>query len=100
DIDERCRAPRILEEHLVEIAHAIEEQHIGMLGLDAQVLLHHRRVVGVCAYILIFHCIINMLIRSEFADRARSWGNFPACGWEVRVVLLSLLVECDETSAI
>jgi hypothetical protein len=32
----------------VEIAHAIEQQHAGMLGLDAQVLLHHggvRRIV-------------------------------------------------------
>jgi hypothetical protein len=33
-------------EQLVKVAHAIEQQHAGMLGLDAQVLLHHRRVGG------------------------------------------------------
>jgi hypothetical protein len=31
-------------EQLVEVAHAIEQQHAGMLGLDAHVLLHHRGV--------------------------------------------------------
>nr|UOZ97320.1 hypothetical protein NCPCFENI_01238 [Cupriavidus sp.] len=30
---------------LVEVAHAIEQQRIGMLRLDAQVLLHHRGVL-------------------------------------------------------
>ncbi len=32
-------------EQLVEIAHAVEQQHVGMLRLDAQVLLHHRRMI-------------------------------------------------------
>ncbi len=32
-------------EHLVEVAHAIEEQHVGMLALQGQVLLHHRGVL-------------------------------------------------------
>ncbi len=35
---------RIVEEQLVEIPHAVEHQHVGMLRLDAQVLLHHWRV--------------------------------------------------------
>jgi hypothetical protein len=34
----------VFEEQLVEVAHAVEQQHVRMLGLDAQVLLHHRRV--------------------------------------------------------
>jgi predicted transcriptional regulator len=47
---EQCRgAARIVKEHLVEIAHAIEQQHIGVLRLDAQVLLHHRGVRSQCS---------------------------------------------------
>jgi hypothetical protein len=30
-------------EQLVEVAHAVEHQHGRVVGLDAQVLLHHRR---------------------------------------------------------
>ena len=33
-------------EHLVEIAHAVEHQGVRVFRLDAQVLLHHRRVAG------------------------------------------------------
>ena len=36
----------ILMEQLVEIPHAVEQQHVGMFCLDAQVLLHHRGVTG------------------------------------------------------
>jgi hypothetical protein len=32
-------------EKLVEIPHPVEEQHVRMLGFDAQVLLHHRRML-------------------------------------------------------
>jgi len=41
DVEQARGALRILVEQLVEIAHAVEEQHVGMLRLDAQVLLHH-----------------------------------------------------------
>ena len=34
----------IVEEQLVEVAHAIEEKGVGMLRFDTQILLHHRRV--------------------------------------------------------
>ena len=34
----------VVEEQLVEVAHPVEQQHAGVLRLDAQVLLHHRRV--------------------------------------------------------
>src|SRR6185312_5005849 len=33
----------VLEEHLVEVAHAVHQKGTGMLGLDLQVLAHHRR---------------------------------------------------------
>jgi hypothetical protein len=39
-------------EQLVKIAHAIEQQHAGMFGLDAQILLHHRGVVFSAVHIL------------------------------------------------
>src|SRR5215831_15429805 len=46
DIDELRRSLGIVEKELVEIAHAIEKQHVGILRFDAQILLHHRRVGG------------------------------------------------------
>ena len=36
----------IVVKELIEIAHAIKEQHRRVLGLDAKVLLHHGRVAG------------------------------------------------------
>ena len=33
----------VLEEHLVEIAHPVEQQAVRIGGLDLDVLLHHRR---------------------------------------------------------
>ena len=35
----------VVEEKLVEIAHAIEQQGVRVLQLDAQILLHHRSVL-------------------------------------------------------
>jgi hypothetical protein len=44
---ERTRSlERILEEQLVKIAHAIEEQRIRIVRLDLDILLHHRRRRG------------------------------------------------------
>ena len=42
DIEGGCRLLRILEKQLVEIAHPVEQQLIGMLVLDAQELGDHR----------------------------------------------------------
>ena len=44
DVEQAMRAARVVEKQLVEIAHPVEQQGVRMLGLDAQVLLHHRRV--------------------------------------------------------
>ena len=45
DVEQLGGAPRVLVEHLVEIAHAIEQEHVRVLRLDAQVLLHHRGMI-------------------------------------------------------
>jgi hypothetical protein len=37
----------IIKEKFVEIAHAIEEKVVGILILDAYVLLHHRSYFGI-----------------------------------------------------
>jgi hypothetical protein len=37
---------RVLVEELVEVAHSVEDEDLRMLGLDAQVLLHDRRVTA------------------------------------------------------
>ena len=46
DVEQPVRLARVVEEQLVEIAHAIEDERVRELRLDAQVLLHHRRVRG------------------------------------------------------
>ena len=46
DVEELGRLLRVVEEQLVEVAHAVEQQRVRVFGLDAQVLLHDRRVVG------------------------------------------------------
>ena len=45
DVEESRGALRIVVEQLVEVAHPVEHQLVRMVGLDAQVLLHHRRVL-------------------------------------------------------
>src|SRR6185295_9914280 len=43
-VEQPVGPPSVVEEQLVEVAHPVEDERVGMLGLDAQVLLHHRRV--------------------------------------------------------
>jgi hypothetical protein len=43
DIQRLSRRDRILEEHLVKVAHPVEQQRAGVLRLDLQILRHHRR---------------------------------------------------------
>jgi hypothetical protein len=42
DVEQFCGALRILVEQLVEISHAVEQEDVRVLRLDAQILLHHR----------------------------------------------------------
>ena len=48
DVQRRGGRHGVVEEHLVEIAHPVEQQRAGVLRLDLQILRHHRRhgVVG------------------------------------------------------
>ena len=46
DVEQFRSALRIVVEEFVEISHAVEKQVVGVLRLDAQVLLHHGRVLG------------------------------------------------------
>jgi len=46
DIEQLGGALGVVVEQFVEIAHPVEQQNTGMLGLDAQILLHHRGVIG------------------------------------------------------
>ena len=45
DIEQPRRAPGVLIEELVEVPHAVEEERVRVLRLDAQVLLHDRGVL-------------------------------------------------------
>ena len=65
----------VLEEHLVEIAHPVEQQAIRIGGLDLDVLRHHRRdAAGVGALpgalIIIGHISVHIIIDgARFAAR-------------------------------
>jgi hypothetical protein len=41
DVEQARRFLGVVEEKLVEVAHAVEKQHVRMLRLDPEVLLHH-----------------------------------------------------------
>ena len=44
DVEQAARLAGVVVEQLVEIAHPVEDERVGELGLDAPVLLHHGRV--------------------------------------------------------
>src|SRR5262249_6908960 len=46
DVHEPRGLARVIVEELVEVAHAVDHQDVRVLGLDAQVLAHDRRVLG------------------------------------------------------
>ena len=46
DVQRFRRRHRVIEKKLVEIPHAVEQQAIGMIVLDGQILVHHRRRLG------------------------------------------------------
>ena len=46
DIQRLGRRDRVVEEHLVEIAHPVEQQRIRVPRLDVEILRHHRRDRG------------------------------------------------------
>ena len=46
DVEQVRRLAGVVEEQLVEVAHAVEQQDVRELGLDAEVLPHHRGVRG------------------------------------------------------
>ena len=46
DVEYLARHFRIVEEQLEEIAHPVEQQAIGRLALEREVLGHHRRGCG------------------------------------------------------
>ena len=44
DVEQPRGALGVVVEELVEVAHPVEDELVRMLRLDAQILLHHRRV--------------------------------------------------------
>ncbi len=57
DVEQARGALGVGEEQLVEIAHPVEHELVRMLGLHAQVLLHHRRVAGERGWRRAFRCV-------------------------------------------
>ena len=48
DVEQPGGLLRVVEEELVEVSHAVEEQRVRVLRLEHQILLHHRGVAGHC----------------------------------------------------
>ena len=46
DVEQSRRTLGVVVKKLVEVAHPVEDEHVRMLRLDAEVLLHHGRVRG------------------------------------------------------
>ena len=44
DIQEHCCPLGVIEKQLVEVPHAVKQEHVRIFALDTQILLHHRRV--------------------------------------------------------
>ncbi len=84
EIEQGRPAPGILEEELVEVPHAIEQEMIRVLGLDAQVLLHHRRMAieGRCGRLGArwIHECRRKAKRAMVGDRRRCWAALAISG--------------------
>ena len=46
DVEQSMGLAGVVEKELVEVAHAVQHERVGEVGLDAQILGHHRRVPG------------------------------------------------------
>jgi hypothetical protein len=62
DAQQACSKLGIFIKHLVKIAHAVKQQHVGVLFFQAQVLRHHRGVA--------------LHLRQLRVDPAASWHLF------------------------
>jgi hypothetical protein len=82
DIEQPRGLLRVAVKKLVEVAHAIEEQHVRMFGFDAEVLLHQARwcrrlcrlrAVTRCGGVLLFHSL--NLLELSVCDVMRACGE-------------------------
>ena len=69
----------VVEEQLVEIAHAVEQHAVGIGGLDLQELRHRRRDAGGRAGVgsLLRGCLLAVGARSSGTDADASDGSVP-----------------------
>ncbi len=44
NIEQLRGTPRVVIKQFIKVAHAVEQQHMREIRLDAEVLLHHRRM--------------------------------------------------------
>ena len=66
DAEQFAGAARVVVEEFVEVAHAVEDEGVGVVFFDAEVLLHHRRVGAVHGLGL----EVGMWVRSVASDRS------------------------------
>ncbi len=75
EIEQACGFLRVVEKQLVEIAHPVEHERARMIRLDAQVLLHHRRVlcdvIGRCGLNAHPECLLALAVQGVSLTRRR-----------------------------
>ena len=72
----RLAISRVLEEQLVEIAHAVEQQAIRVRRLDLDELLHHRRRRADC---LPARCLVDAYRRFVVHERVSAEKEASPC---------------------
>ena len=73
DVQQLGGALGVIVEQLIEITHAVKQQDVRVLGLDAKVLLHHRGMGGSggCHGGIVYNTVIGFV----GADRVREQAN-------------------------
>ena len=66
DVEQARGLAGIIEKQFIKVTHAIEHKGVGVIGLDAQVLLHHWCVLCIFSFrihaVLLFYLLIYKLI--------------------------------------
>src|SRR5258708_343255 len=72
DVEEAGAFLGVVVEELVEVAHPVEHQDVGMLALDAEILLHHGGVIDRLVHAADFNGEANAMLTVHHLGRSQS----------------------------
>ena len=79
NVEQACRLFGVFVEQLVEVAHPVKQQGVRVLGLEAQVLDHHRGMLGLLGFCFFGHVLV-LWVTAGFRGCCRAWGSRRCCG--------------------